>query len=683
MDNEKMVEAVIKAQGNDVNAFAELFLGYKDTTYYVAKKMFPDENKALNIVYESCISMFRQLKTLNPASAFQLWINMIAGSVIKRRLTADEQALLAPVGGDNAPLGTNEDANAQISRAAFDNDETKSMICSIVDALPVDQKLCALLYYFCGLKVEYIAQALGTTPIAAQNRIFSATNKIKEGMYGFGNKGEKLYAVPAWLIASAMLAQSGKMTVNPATTQQVFSAATQAVAGKAITPPAIAAYVESQRAAEAAALETAAHTEVSDLVAETPSYESVNLDKIKERDYDRFENEDMDDEDEPRSRKGKKTGGKKKRPGLTVLIVLLVLAALAAGAIFGLPKLTDGKIDPLAMVMSLFSNPEKQLAEADTLMQAGDYAGAAVILEKLAEKDSANSNLYFKLIKCYEQLGDNAKAVSAYKNYFALEPRSKDLTLYANYIKIAQDEPIAWVDEQFGALIATALNKDSVTPADLANVTELYIVGDSKAYIDAQSYANDLTSYEFAVDANEKRIGYNYGGAEKGIASYASFADLLNFANLRSLSFDFVNYGNLDAVLKFKTDLTTLRFSGCQLGIVPDFTALTSLTSLSITHDTVSDISPVATLSSLTELDLSYNAITNITALETLTGLTRLDLFSNTIEDVTPLAALTALVELDLGRNEIEDFDALDDLEFEDDMYNDDDQFWEPEEVNE
>ncbi len=698
MDNEKMVEAVIKAQGNDLNAFAELYLGYKDGAYYVAKKMFSDENKALNIVYETCISVFRQVKTLNPASAFQLWVNMIAGSVCKRRLSKEEQGMFMPGSSDSAPLGFNEDANAQISRAAFDNEATKSMICSIADALPIDQKLCALLYYFCGLKVEYIAQALGSTPVAVKNRIFSATNKIKEGMYGYESNGEKLYAVPAWLIASSFVLQAKTMVMNPSMTQQVFAAATQAVSGKAITPPVIAQYVQSMQ--EQPVKQTAPVAEPQqELSASEPSakpaeeaqasaskagaaYESIDLGKIKERDYDRFENAD-DEEDEPRKSKKQKTGGKKKG-GLIALIIVLVVLVLAAAAVFVLPKVTDGKIDPISMVTSLFSSPEKQMEKADTLMSEGDYEGAIQILEKLAEKDASNKDLYSKLITCYEQTGITEKAIDAYKNYFTLVPRQNDLALYQKYIALAQNEPIVWVDEQFGAMICAALGKDSVTPADLANISELYIVGNSKAYIDAQSYANDMESaFTFNTDATEKRVSYIYNGAEQTIYNYNTFVDLLNFGGLRTLSLDFVGYGDLETVLKLKTDISSLRFSGCQLGTIPDLTMLGSLSSLTITHDTISDISPLSTLTGLTSLDLSFNAISNLTPLSGLTGLTSLNLYSNAVEDIEPLATLTALTELNIGRNKIEDFDPISELEFEEDMYNDDDQFWEPEEVTE
>ncbi|MEG1984085.1 MAG: sigma-70 family RNA polymerase sigma factor [Oscillospiraceae bacterium] len=709
MDNEKMVEAVIKAQSGDKNSFAELFMGYKDSTYYVAKKMFMDDNKALNIVYETVISVFRQIKTLNPASAFPLWVNMLSGSICKRRMTKEEQAMLSVTSGDASLLGTIEDARAQISREAFDNNETKSMICSIADTLPSDQKLCALMYYFCGLKVEYIAQALGSNPVVIKNRIFSATNKIKEGMYGFENKGEKLYAVPAWLIAASFAAQSKGVGINSATVQQIFGSASQTVFGVSSGSPALSEQQAQAPVTHAAphAAQAPVHQEkasVEDLFSDeneipvspvhSEAYESVSFDKIKERDYDRFENSDDDDADDYKKKK-KKAGSEKaaaktkdksekgffRRPLGIILIVIIVLAVLAAAAIFVLPKVTNGSIDPLSMVTSLFSNPEKQMEKVDTLMAASDYEGAVKILQKLVEKDQTNATIYAKMITCYEALGDNAKVIEAFKNYYSLVPRQDDIELYKHYISIAQNEPVTWVDTALGNLVCQALGKESVTPADLANVSELILYGDSKLYVDAATLSADMgTAITNRTDEMEKVIGYTFNGEEKGIATYSTFIDLLNFSSLKSLSFNFVQYGDLETALRNNPGISSLSFVGCELAAIPDFTMLTALNSLSITNDSISDVSPVATMAQLTSLDLSNNAITDISSLSGMTALTSLNLSGNKIADVTALKELKTLTALNLTRNEIKDKDlkVLSDLKFEKDQLKTDEQFFKP-----
>jgi internalin A len=64
---------------------------------------------------------------------------------------------------------------------------------------------------------------------------------------------------------------------------------------------------------------------------------------------------------------------------------------------------------------------------------------------------------------------------------------------------------------------------------------------------------------------------------------------------------------------------------------------LTNLTSLSLQHNQVNDISPLAKLTNLTVLDLWNNHITDISPLANLTRLTYLYLQRNQISDISPL----------------------------------------------
>lgn len=666
MNKEQRVEAVLKAQGNDLNAFASLFLEYKDSIYYVAKKMFPDENKALNIVYESCISVFRQIKTLNPASGFPLWVNMIAGSVCKRRLSKAQQAAVAAGEGDAAVLGEPDDA-AQISRDAFDNDETKRMICSITDALPADQKLAALLYYFCGLKVDYIAQALATTPIAVKNRIFGAANKIKEGMYGFSSHGEKLYGVPAWLIASSFALEAEKTQINAEMTKQVFGAAVQAVSGKALVPPVIEQYTAQMIEAEAAAKAAKERGEEVPAPAEPKqpvdlAY-TVNIQKIKERDIERAKQAaaEVEAAAERAKQSPVKQEGKKRVP--VVPIILLVIVLLAAAAVFVLPKVTDGAVDPIAMVSGLFMNDEKRIEKADELFDNGDYEAAAAMYSELFGTEYEDASLYRILIDCYEALGDNANALEAYKKYYSVTDRYTDMAMYERYLAIAQNEPIVWKDAALGAMIEAAVGKQNVTPADLANVDVLNFVGGQ--------------SLSFSVPEKPAE------GETPAVAPYvefSTFTDLLHFANLREIYMQSVGYGDLQTVLYKHKNIETLKFDSCKLGSVPDFTMLPSLCSLVITNDSLTDVSPIANLYGLTVVDFSNNAIVSVTPFETLTNVVYLDLYQNNIEDVSALSALTNLNYIDLRRNRIEDLDPIYDMELPDENYWIADQFWDEEE---
>ena len=110
--------------------------------------------------------------------------------------------------------------------------------------------------------------------------------------------------------------------------------------------------------------------------------------------------------------------------------------------------------------------------------------------------------------------------------------------------------------------------------------------------------------------------------------------------------------------------ITTLEASKKSISALKagDFDGLTALTTLDLTHNTITDISTLANLTSLTMLDMAQNAISDISALKKLTALTTLNLNHNAIKDISVLKNLTKLRWLFLSYNSISDISALKNL---------------------
>ena len=87
------------------------------------------------------------------------------------------------------------------------------------------------------------------------------------------------------------------------------------------------------------------------------------------------------------------------------------------------------------------------------------------------------------------------------------------------------------------------------------------------------------------------------------------------------------------------------------LPILP--TNMQTLTTLTVSRKSVTDLTGLEEATGLTRLTLSYNAITNVSPLSGLTSLERLDLRNNQITDVLPLAGLTNLTSLTLTGNTV------------------------------
>ena len=109
------------------------------------------------------------------------------------------------------------------------------------------------------------------------------------------------------------------------------------------------------------------------------------------------------------------------------------------------------------------------------------------------------------------------------------------------------------------------------------------------------------------------------------------------------------------APLAAMTRLTTLRLAANEITDLRPLASLRSLTTLYLYRNEIAELGPLTGLKSLTTLDLSSNEIGELGPLADLSSLTALDLGDNAISDVAPLAGLTSVWNLSLSRNAIAD----------------------------
>ena len=99
------------------------------------------------------------------------------------------------------------------------------------------------------------------------------------------------------------------------------------------------------------------------------------------------------------------------------------------------------------------------------------------------------------------------------------------------------------------------------------------------------------------------------------------------------------------------TSLRTLTLDGNSVSDIDPLSGLTSLSFLSLSSNSISDIAPLSSLTDLTFLSLNSNSISDIGPLSGLTSLTFLFLDINSISNISPLSGLTSLADLNLGFN--------------------------------
>ena len=121
---------------------------------------------------------------------------------------------------------------------------------------------------------------------------------------------------------------------------------------------------------------------------------------------------------------------------------------------------------------------------------------------------------------------------------------------------------------------------------------------------------------------------------------------------LRQLSVQSLTAGDA-CVWQWLTNLTTLSLSGNSISNLTFLTNLTQLTSLTLNNTSVTDFSPLAGLSNLFSLSLYGGSISDLSFLTNLTQLGSLTLYQTRVADLSPLAGLTNLQSLYLQQNRI------------------------------
>ena len=133
---------------------------------------------------------------------------------------------------------------------------------------------------------------------------------------------------------------------------------------------------------------------------------------------------------------------------------------------------------------------------------------------------------------------------------------------------------------------------------------------------------------------------------------------LSGLTNLTSLGLSHNRISDVSPLAEL-TGLTRLWLWDNLIEDISALSGLTGMTFLSLGKNNVSDISALAHLINLTELYLNDNKITDVSPLEGLTNLTFLDLALNNVEDISALSGLTSLMALNLAANRITDISAL------------------------
>jgi len=240
----EIIKCLERARGGEPQAWEALLEMIQDQVYYHCRKILKREEDAEDAAQEVLISVLSGLDSLREPSAFWGWVNGIIVNQCRRffRKTPEWQIPEDEEGG--SLLDDLEDLDEQtVPDKALDNEETRRMILGLVDALPPEQRICVLYYYYDELSVKQIAALTEASEGTVKSRLNYARKSIKEGVKDYEKQGIKLYGLsplPFLLYflrrdaeSSAMAPEAAKAMVRRALASQGEAAASGGAAAAA------------------------------------------------------------------------------------------------------------------------------------------------------------------------------------------------------------------------------------------------------------------------------------------------------------------------------------------------------------------------------------------------------------------------------------------------------------------
>nr|WP_325194092.1 sigma-70 family RNA polymerase sigma factor [uncultured Oscillibacter sp.] len=188
MEQEKLLELIRRSRERDLDAQEDLMRAAQNRVYYHCKKMLKHEETAWDASQDVLLAMITSLDQLQEPAAFWGWVDGITADRCKHLLSTSHKERQLPEDEEgSALLESVEDLEETLTPdKGLDNEETRRMILGLVDALPPEQRMTVLFYYYDEMTVKQIAEAMDISEDTVKSRLNDARRSIEESIAGAG-----------------------------------------------------------------------------------------------------------------------------------------------------------------------------------------------------------------------------------------------------------------------------------------------------------------------------------------------------------------------------------------------------------------------------------------------------------------------------------------------------------------
>ena len=238
------------ALNGDPEAVNDLYYSTYTKVRNVAFGILKNESDVDDVVQESYIKAFSNLKQLESPEKFESWLSRIVANKCKDYIKKNKPLLFSDYENDSdEPIewDIEDDSKEYNPEEVLISSDTRNQLLQLLNSLPDEQRICFIYYAVDGMKIAEIAEMLDVPVGTVKSRINYAKSKMKAKINELEKKGVKLrgFAGFALLPFIRQLFSSETVSVPPISPEILSSS----VVGAAETTAAISETVASTSSA--------------------------------------------------------------------------------------------------------------------------------------------------------------------------------------------------------------------------------------------------------------------------------------------------------------------------------------------------------------------------------------------------------------------------------------------------
>lgn len=189
----------------------------KNHSYFIAKQFIKDDATIEDVLQESYTKAFKNINQLDDLSNFGKWFNRIVVNTCKDTLKKKKELVFSDISIFDEQIDVEDKINLSPENA-MNYKDTSNIIESILNDIPVDQRVSLFLFYYEDWSIKEIAEHLGVKEATIKSRLFSGRKEVGKRVDDYQNKHNiKLYniaIIPLITYAWYQLDHSSKIPVG-------------------------------------------------------------------------------------------------------------------------------------------------------------------------------------------------------------------------------------------------------------------------------------------------------------------------------------------------------------------------------------------------------------------------------------------------------------------------------------